>query len=324
MMNSTSLKVQVEVFSIIGDTYPHRTILKQMHCVWNPKFKHWERFEPFSKIDKAKIKELGLKIQHSMIVKSLLMNITPIEALEENSQIEGCIGYVKELESVRSFIRKDETLGNIQRFVLVDQSGSVKSVSWNLVGSTELKNDRVVAIQNATVKKSEGELELHCSDQTKFWIISEIPEYLFKSSVEKNFNEWIMSNIQHINEAHIGFNQKFQGMITDVVGIHDYEKDGKVKLLIFLLLDDQSEVIKVSLFGEMCNELLVLTTEEQIKIAKMTPLDRIDYFLLADKVNNLIGTKIIVKGTIEENEYTKLLELKANKFYTIKKTEECI
>ena len=47
----------------------------------------------------------------------------------------------------------------------------------------------------------------------------------------------------------------------------------------------------------------------------MTPLERIDSFLIAEKMNNLIGQKVIVRGSIEESEYTNLLELKANKFY---------
>ncbi len=322
MMNNKSIKVQVEVFRIIGDTYPHRTILKQMNCVWNPKLKYWEKFEPFLISETEKIMELGLKIHHSKMVKSIQMKITPIYTLDENIQMEGCIGYVKELESARSFNRKDGSTGHIQRFVLVDQSGCIKCVSWNLVGRAELENNGVIAIQKTAIKKSEGELELHCADHTKFWIISEIPEYLTESTIEKNYYEWVISNIQPINKAHLGFNQKFQGMITDVKGIHDYEKDGKAELMLFFLLDDQTGVVKVSLFGEMCNELLALTKEEQDKIAHLVPLERIDSFFLADKVNNLIGTKIIVKGTIEENEYTKLLELRANRFYSIQKKEE--
>jgi len=281
-------------------------------------YKCWERHKPFKQEERKKIINLGLKIQHSTIDKSIVMTITPIQALnEENPQIEGCIGYAKELEPVRSFIRNDSTTGNFQRFVLADQSGSVSCVSWNLIGSTELKNDRVVAIQNVTLKKSENELELHCSDQTKFWIVSEIPDNLSKSSVEKSYYEWIMNKIQPINKAHIGFNQKFQGMITEVQGVYDYEKNGKVKLMIIFILEDQKEAIKVSLFGEKCNKLLALTIEEQDKIARMTPLERVDSFLLAEKINNLIGKEIIVRGTVEENEYTKLLELKANRFYPI-------
>ncbi len=89
----------------------------------------------------------------------------------------------------------------------------------------------------------------------QFWIVAEIPEYLSKASVEKSYDEWVMNKIQPINKAHIGFSQKFQGMITEVQGIYDYEKNGNVKLMIIFILDDQTEAIKISLFGEMCDEL---------------------------------------------------------------------
>ena len=324
MMNNNSIKVQVKVIRIIGDTYPYRNILKQMHFVWNPNQKLWEKREPISDIDTEKIIKLGLKIQQSRIDEPMVIKITPIEALDENDHIKGCIGYVKELESVHSFIRNDGTSGYIQRFVLGDQSGCIKCVSWNLAGSNELKHDRIVTIQNAIVKASEEELEFHCSDHTKFWIVSEIPEYLSKNSVEKSYYKWVMDKIQPINKAHIGFHQKFQGMITDIQGIYNYEKNGRVQLMIILLLDDQTEVIKVSLFGDMCYELLALTTEEQNKITHMLPLERIDSSLVVEKINNLIGRKIIIKGTVEENDYTKLLELKANRFYPIQKSEEAL
>lgn len=106
-------------------------------------------------------------------------------------------------------------------------------------------------------------------------------------------------------------------MITEFNGIYDYESENLIKLMIIFILDDKTDVMKVSLFGEMCTTLLNLTEREQEEIIAMSPLERMDSFLLANKINNLIGKEIIVRGTVEKNEYTNLLELKAKVFYAI-------
>ena len=61
MLINKSIKVQVEVIRISGDTYPHRTILKQIGCMWNPENKSWERHKLFKQEEKEKIINLGLK-----------------------------------------------------------------------------------------------------------------------------------------------------------------------------------------------------------------------------------------------------------------------
>jgi len=45
-------------------------------------------------------------------------------------------------------------------------------------------------------------------------------------------------------------------MITDVLGIYDYEIETTQKLMTILILDDRTQAIKISLFGEQCNEIL--------------------------------------------------------------------
>jgi hypothetical protein len=87
-------------------------------------------------------------------------------------------------------------------------------------------------------------------------------------------------------------------------------------MLNFVLVDE-SEAIKVSLFGDMCMKLLNFKDHEKEIFVNLSPLDRLDSFLLSDKINELIGKSIIIKGAVEKNRFTQLLEIKANRFYQI-------
>lgn len=113
-----------------------------------------------------------MEIHQSTISNTISVNIVPIKTLyEENPQLGKIIGYVKKLESIRSFIRNDGSTGNMQRFILVDQSGCISCVAWNLIGSNELKNDIFVAIQHATLKKRRMILSFNSQTVQKYGLL---------------------------------------------------------------------------------------------------------------------------------------------------------
>lgn len=316
-LESQNITVLITHEKVFGKTYPHRELLKKLGCSWNSDEKYWERERTFSKKERKKIYSLGLKVEEMNIKENINVKITPIDYINEKETPEGCFGYVKELESSREYTRKDNTKGIMQKFVLVDNSGCVPCILWNLFDSPDLTNDTVILIQNPNIKINlkDKKLEIHSSSNSKIWKISEVPDNLSKQSSEEIYTRWITTSIQMIKDAEIGFNRKFIGMVTKVQGIYDYDKNQQTQFILSFVLVDESEAIKVTLFGDMSLKLLNFNKEEEEQFINLPPLDRIDSKLLCDKINNLIGQSIIIKGTVEKNRYTHLLELKAKRFY---------
>ncbi|MHA1911553.1 MAG: hypothetical protein ACTSYA_07640 [Candidatus Kariarchaeaceae archaeon] len=197
-----------------------------------------------------------------------------------------------------------------------------------------------------THRRKLKELGCHWNSKDKCWE-SEKP---FSEEEQKQLNELhlLIQEEQVINELHLSITplerssleefQTFKGKITEIYNSREYlvcslcsssvAKDYYCKrcektilpekrLVFTLVLEDETEALKATFFSKLAEKLLMLSKNEKKLILSLSSIERNDSSIIADKINQLIGREIIVKGKIEVNEYTHLREIKATSFFKI-------
>lgn len=328
-----NIKFSSEIIEIIGKSFPHKDKLREMGCKWNPDNKVWYRESRFTDDEKIIIEGMNLKLDEISKINALSVKITDLKNIIDEMGSIYCVGIIKNLESSRMFTKSNGESGYLQRFLLIDHSNYLQCISWDNLGNDILKENTPIFIRNAYSRVREGRNELHCGSRTK---INNLANPVLSNEIILGvFNGWIRNTSQEINSLEENEYQQFVGMVTEVFDIRDYlacpicssgltEEDIRcakcdekvtpsIRFILSIILDDNTNAIKATLFGEIAEELLSFTEEESTMVKELTVLDRMDSDLIADKVNKIIGSKVLLEGKIERNEYTELLEMNVNR-----------
>ncbi len=327
------IKFSSEIIEVVGKSFPHKDKLREMGCKWNPDKKTWYRGIQFSEDEKNIIDGLHLKLKETTKINELRFKVTNISDIVDGMGSLYCLGLVKNLESSRMFSKSNGESGNLQRFLLIDNTGYIQCIAWDNVGSQILKENSPIFIRNAYSKIREGKNELHCGTRS---YINKLVEKEFSNEITSAiYNDWIYNTSGEIASLKEDEYQQFVGMVTEVFDIRDYlacpvcssgmieeellcskcneEVIPRTRFILGIILEDNTNAIKATLFGNIVEELLNLSEEESELLKQLSVLDRIDSDLIAIKINHLIGSQILLEGKIRRNEYTDLLEMNVNR-----------
>jgi len=236
-----------------------------------------EEIERKIEAKKAKLSGLISKEGAAQIVAAELGVNFDQEKLKLSELVEGMkrvnvIGKIIKINPIKEFNKNGRT-GKVASLTLADESGNIRVVLWdtnhiNLIESNKIGEKNVVEISNANIRNG----ELHLAS------FSDI-----KDSKEKIDNVVVDSTVKErkLSEAKIGENFKTRATIVKIFDPKHFEvcsecgkkaEDSRCKthgqivparrVLLTCILDDGTETIKATLFGEQISKLGL--TEEQI------------------------------------------------------------
>jgi len=260
-----------------------------------------------------------------------------IKKLQNKENLVSFKGIITSIDNLRKVTLKSGDEVNLLNFIVSDDTDFIRVAAWRETAeslSKELSNDKGVMIKNALLKYSnfsgrkeasiieESHLEiinLSFSNLKKFEGISEINNISHSNNITK---------ISDINTA--GFFE-IKGLIAKEVNrINIYnacskcfrkiencncEEKGEIKprMILNLLIDDESGIMRSSFIGDIAEKLLGKETELIMKV-----MDTPDYDKVLEKFSSqLVGRDIYIKGKVKFNDYSNAYELNAFDFQEV-------
>lgn len=283
-----------------------------------------EEIERKIEAKKAKLSGLISKEGAAQIVAAELGVNFDQEKLKLSELVEGMkranvVGKIMKINPVREF-NKNGRQGKVASLTLADESGNIRVVLWDtnhisLIENEKIKENSVIEISNSNMRN--GELHLN-----SFSDIKNSKEKLENVMAEPLMQEKKLSDIK------IGENFKTRATIVKIFDPKNFEvcpecgkkaenneckTHGQIipskRALLTCILDDGTETIKSTFFGEQINKLGL--TEEQI----FSPEE------YQKSKKELLGEEKIFAGYVKNNELFQTHEFNITKIEPVQPTE---
>lgn len=275
-----------------------------------------EEIERKIEAKKAKLSGLISKEGAAQIVAAELGVNFDQEKLKLSELVEGMkrvnvLGKIIKINPIKEF-NKNGKSGKVASLTLADESGNVRTVLWDtnhiaLIESDKIKENSVVEISNASIRN--GELHLASFSDIKN----------SKEKIDNVIAEQIIKE-KKLSEAKIGENFRTRATIVKIFDPKHFEvcpECGKKaenseckthghitpakRALLTCILDDGTETIKSTLFGEQISKLGL--TDEQLSSPEEYQKQK----------NNLLGEEKTFTGYIKNNEAFQTQEFNISK-----------
>ncbi|MCQ6254335.1 replication factor A [Methanocaldococcus sp.] len=180
-------------------------------------------------------KEYGIEFEKESVEE---FSIKDIEEGQINVEI---VGVVTDVSDVKSFKRKDGSVGKYRRIMLADKTGSIRVTLWDDLTDIDIKVGDVIKIKRARARKWNNILEL-----------SSVPE----TKIEKleNYNGELpkIKESYKINELVPGITATFEGEVISSLPIKEFKRpDGSVGRLKSFIVKDETGNIRVTLWDDL-------------------------------------------------------------------------
>lgn len=209
---------------------------------------HVNRFTNISKIGKNSTLKVQKGIESTSSVKSII-------DLSENDDSVSLIVRIGEKNAVKTFNRKDESKGSVQRCIIYDNSSAVPLVLWDdsINRLSEVKSEPVLMKNLRTKMNQYGSIEVHSTQTTDI-----LPEG--KDTVDK---ENLYTNISEI-ENHKEFLASVQGIVREFSETREFtrsnESTGRVKNCV---LQDSTGTTRIVAWGDQVEKLEAIEEKDE-------------------------------------------------------------
>ncbi len=220
---------------------------------------------------------------------------------------------------------KAERQGSLQSFFVEDESGSLRATAWNEMTAalSKFKEGTVVRIENAYTKQGLKGIEIHLGWQSRVRALPNFqmntPHRLFHKTFEEAQEGELIERRATIIDV---FSKKpyFESCVT--CGKKCTEVEGKTvcstcgqttaipKAVLGIALDDGSQVLRASLFGE---------TAEQLLEKKSSDLPSLDWENEREKLN---GKEVEWTASVRPNKLSGEKELNVQSFSPLQAKKE--
>ncbi len=257
--------------------------------------------------------ELGIKlIENTGKVKDLYPEMRNVEFLAK----------VQAVYEIREFIRSDQSIGKVGRFIAGDETGTIPIVCWNTQTDqlSHLTNGTIVRITSGIVRENRGQAEVHLNEQSKIIINpagETIGEVKTQKAARKTLKELKQDEAAEIMGTVVQvFNPTFFESCPTCNKRIKQENDlwvcsehssvtPDVAYVMNVYLDDGTDTIKCVFFRAQAEKLLNRTKEDFMKF-KQTPE------LFEDIKTALLGEQFKMSGRVKKNTFFDKLEFLAN------------
>ncbi|MCJ7651166.1 MAG: OB-fold nucleic acid binding domain-containing protein, partial [Candidatus Lokiarchaeota archaeon] len=312
--------------------------------VSNVNLKHNELFDrkevTYNRVSEIKVIEEHIKItshpQEEKIKPKITKTIKDLENLENNASFKGVITSIRDLRKVT--LKSGEDVSVID-FEVSDNTGSIRITAWRDIAeelAEKLTNETTVLVSNVKLRYNEI-FDRKEGNFNKFSEIEKIKEDIAftkktSSGSSKTTTRFSETKIESIDS--VGFFEIKGSIIKEIdlskkdLFIYDacptcFKKDSNCtcekkeepekRMILKVVLDDESGTIKTSFFGQQAEELIGKKASE---IADMEDLSRV--------LKDLEGRSLIVRGKASLNNFNEMnnYELKVSEFQFTDPTTE--
>ena len=283
--------------------------------------------------DKTKIDLTATSSTEISIIENeaqLEISLIKIKDLFEKGGFGNIEGKIQEIEDIRSIELKSGETKELQKMILADETGAIRVAIWGDKVNPDLKVDDSIQIKRVNAKKNPYSNDMEASLTSKGYI--EISNKIFKTdktlkSLRKTQQEGTSERkkIEEINQNEF---YEFKGsIIQDIKRISLYSACSKCnrkidnckcdtpgeqvnRMILNLVLDDESSTIRGTLMGEKA-ELLFNESTDNIK--KLEENGELDEFL-KEKNLELIGKEFIFRGKAKFSDFSDSYEINIRSF----------
>ncbi|MFW9771069.1 MAG: hypothetical protein ACFFEO_02710 [Candidatus Thorarchaeota archaeon] len=277
------------------------------------------------------------KESNNNIEVKLSDNVKDIQKKENIASFKGIISSIEPLKTVK--LKSGDEL-ELLKFIVRDNTGLddyIRVTAWGEIArsvSEEISVKMGVLISNALLRYNNysGRKEATIIDSTNLKQLDldlpQVKSFKERTDMRGEFPSKNITKISGINKS--GFFE-IKGMIAkELTGINIYnacskclkkiencscEEQGDIKprMIINLLIDDESGIIRTAFIGDLAEKLIGKQTEIIIKV-----MDTPDFEKILEKLsNNLLGKDIYIKGKAKYSDFTNSYELNAFDFQEI-------
>ncbi len=284
--------------------------------------------------------ELGIQTLPS------LKTVSKIDDLRPGMSAVDIVVRILRVFEKKEFERKGQAgqTGQLASFIVLDETGTTRLVLWGALAnlSDAAKPGDILKISNAYTKTDlQGRVEMHGSNRTRIALnpdgvgedlpkVSAAGSYSGGSGIakEKEISELLENEptqvsvraiVMKIFDQRAPFFETCQtcGRSVNLCAEHDHSTTKKA-LILSLLLDDGTGVIRTTLFKNAAESLLKMSTEEAEKLAELAgnPL------VLYTAANKVVGTELVFTGRVKKNAVFDRMEMIANSVSEVNVAEE--
>ena len=261
-----------------------------------------------------------------------------IKDLQNKSNLVSFKGIITSIDDIKTVILKSGNEIDLLGFIVSDDTDFIRVAVWGEKAkdlSQELCNEMGLIIKNALVRKNNysGRKEISLIEDS---IIEKIDVNFTNpvrfDSLSLNHSRKFSSNtITKISDITLPGLFEIKGLISkELRRINIYnacsicfkkiencncEEKGEIKprMIINLLIDDETGVMRASFIGDVAERLIGKETELIMKV-----MDTPDFDKVLEKISNqLIGRDIYLKGKVKFNDYSNAYELNVFDFQDI-------
>ena len=222
---------------------------------------------------------------------------------------------------VRKYIRSG-TENKVANLLVADETATVRTVLWDtnhisLIEDGKIQPGLVVEIKNASVRGTTN-IELHLTNLSSIEVIAKEIENVSKEEILQDFklNELRENTRGRVRATIIQvFEPKFFYVCPECKSKAVQENEGYIcknhgnvvpekKVLITIVLDDGTEVIRAVLFNEPTLKLL--------SVNDLSEIDQTEFF--TTKKQEIIGKELFLEGRVRKNQMFNSLEFVVSDF----------
>ncbi|MFX1493292.1 MAG: DUF2240 family protein [Promethearchaeota archaeon] len=274
-----------------------------------------------------KEKKLKLEIELSNSIKEL----------QNKENLVSFKGIITSIDNMKKVTLKSGDEVYLVTFIVSDNTDFIRVTAWREKAeslSKKLSNDTGVMIKNALLKYNNfsGKKEASIIEETNLEIINLTLSNLKKfEGISESRNISHSNNITKISDINTSGIFEIKGLIAKEINrINIYnacsrclrkiencncEEKGEIKprMILNLLIDDESGVMRSSFIGDIAEKLLGKETEIIMKV-----MDTPDYDKILEKLSSqLVGRDIYIKGKVKFSDYSNAYELNAFDFQEV-------
>jgi len=283
--------------------------------------------------DKSKIDLTATSSTEISIIESesqLEISLIKINDLFEKGGFGNIEGKIQEIEDIKSIALKSGETKELQKIILADETGAIRVAIWGDKVNSDLKVDDSIQINRVNVKMNSysNEMEASLSPRSSIEILKKIFETDKTLNPIRKTQQEGPSERKKIEEINQDDFYEFKGsIIQDIKRITLYSACSKCnrkidnckcdnpgeqvnRMILNLILDDESSTIRGTLMGEKA-ELLFNESTDNIK--RLEENGELDSFL-KEKNLELIGKEFIFRGKAKFSDYSDNYEINIRSF----------